>query len=166
MSPTYNRGGGGSCWFFPARTYATVSLINPVISSANSLGCKTPPVSCTQTNMTVSRNFPFRMRFENVQLRCSLLWILQSFPRYPVAALWMSFTSSSDAPQLHQSIWNCLPAGICLEILSAWACYRMNNLKTITHSEFNFQARIPSSSTERVATKFLQILRTMRCIIG
>ena len=55
------------CGCFPARTYATVSLIIPILSSVNSAGCKTLPVSHAQKNLTASRNFPFGSIFENIQ---------------------------------------------------------------------------------------------------
>ena len=55
------------CGCFPARTYAIVSLIIPILSSVNSAGCKTLPVSHAQKNLTSSRNLPFKTRFENVR---------------------------------------------------------------------------------------------------
>ena len=77
--------GGGSCKCSPVRTDETVSFITPVSSDASSLGCKNPHVSCSQTNMTASHNFPHRTRLENVLWCCSLLWMPQYLPRYPVA---------------------------------------------------------------------------------
>ena len=64
------------------------------------LGLQNSPIYRAQTNLTASRNFPSRTRFWNVQWRCSLVWILRAFPKYPVDALNVSFEGFFKRPTI------------------------------------------------------------------
>ena len=93
------------------------------------VGLQNSPVCHAQTNLTALHNFPFRNRFENLQLCCSLIWIPRDFPRYPVAALNFSLTSLSNVPQFQKSNRNNMRARICLELLTPWARCRITYLQ-------------------------------------
>ena len=59
-----------------------------------------------------------------------------------------------------------MPARICLASLTTLARCRITNWKMVTLSEFHFQARAPSRSTERGPENILPNFRTVRHIVG
>ena len=154
------------CGCHPSTIDVTVLLIMSIWSSADLLGCKTPPLFFAQTNLTDTRNFTFRTIFENVRWHCSLVWILQVFPRYPLAELNVYFISFSNTPQFQQLSQNNMHPWICLELLTHWEHCKITDWKMITLSEFYFQARAPSSSTERVTKNLLPNFHMVSCSNG
>ena len=104
--------------------------------------------------MTASRNFPCRKRLENVQWRFSSLCIPRSLPRYPVAAVYVSFTSSSNAPRFQEASQNLIGMRIYLAPGNIQMCCRITDLKIINRLAFRFLDCMLSSSTDRVETNF------------
>ena len=89
-----------------------------------------------------------------------------SFPGYPVAALNVSFTGSSNAPQFQQSSRNNMRARIFLELLTPWESCMITYWETITLLELYFRSCTPSSSTDRVPKLFSQFFWMVHISVG